>query len=325
MQTLAPSPASSPASSLAPSPASSLATRGQPHTVRRDGPHLTVSGIRCLDLTQTLDCGQAFRWSPLPDGRWTGIAGGRSLTLREEKEAGGTVALTLFHTSSDEYESFWRPYFDLDRNYAEIVAAVSGHPVLAQAAAAAGGIRILRQDAWEALCSFIISQNNNIPRIKGIIQRLCAAFGDPLEPAGAEPLYAFPSPQRLAGLELQDLSCLRAGFRAKYILDAARKVAGGEVDLDVLALLPMEEARASLMRIKGVGPKVADCALLFGAGRIEAFPADVWIKRAMRVLFDGRLPDCAAPYAGIVQQYIFHYARGIHLRDDPDRGGTETY
>ena len=284
-------------------------------SVRQVGPNLTVTGIDCLDLAQTLDCGQAFRWSPLPDGRWTGVAGAHTLTLRENLDPDGAVALTLYHTSAAEFETFWRPYFDLDRDYAAIIAAISADPVLTEAATVAGGIRILRQDPWEALCSFIISQNNNIPRIKGIIQRLCAAFGDPLGPDG---VYAFPSPQRLARLKVEDLACLRAGFRAKYILDAARKVAGGQVDLSALALLPLEEARASLMRISGVGPKVADCALLFGAGRMEAFPADVWIKRAMRVLFGGRLPDCAVPYAGVVQQYIFHYARTVRLSEDTE-------
>ena len=288
----------------------------RPPSVRPEGSHLVVSGLRCLDLRQTLDCGQAFRWSPLPDGRWTGVAGRRPLTLRADQGPDGAVSLTLFHTTQSAYETFWRPYFDLDRDYAAILTAISGHPVLAQATAVAGGIRLLRQDPWEALCSFIISQNNNIPRIKGIIQRLCAAFGDPLESGGAEPVYAFPAPERLAGLELPDLAGLRAGFRAKYILDAARQVSGGLVELSALSRLPLGEARASLMRIKGVGPKVADCALLFGAGRIEAFPADVWIKRAMKLLFNGRLPDCAIPYAGIVQQYIFHYARTLRLCEE---------
>ena len=273
------------------------------------GPDLIIDGVDCLDLTQTLDCGQAFRWSALPDGRWQGVAGGRLLTVGREAAPDGSVRLILCNTSPTDYEAFWRSYFDLDRSYAAILDAISGDPVLCRAAEAAGGIRILRQEPWEALCSFIISQNNNIPRIKGIIDRLCRAFGDPIESGGQEPFYTFPGPERLAGLGADDLACLRAGFRAKYILDAAARVARGEIDLLELAYLPMEEARASLMRIKGVGPKVADCALLFGSGRIEAFPADVWIKRAMKQLFGGSLPACAAPYAGIVQQYIFHYAR----------------
>lgn len=292
-----------------------------PFSVSKEGPHLRVGPVPCLDLAQTLDCGQAFRWRQLDDGRWQGVAGGRILTLGQASGSQG-VTLTFYHTAPADFEAFWRRYFDLDRDYPAILAAIRTDPVLAEAADVAGGIRLLRQEPWEALCSFIISQNNNIPRIKGIIHRLCAAFGDPLEGPEGVRLYAFPPPERLAGLSVSDLADLRAGFRAKYILDAAQKAAEGQIDLAALSEMPLEAARDSLMQIKGVGPKVADCALLFGAGRIEAFPADVWIKRAMVSLLGGRLPDCAKPYAGIVQQYIFHYARTIRLQDScssPDK------
>jgi len=173
----------------------------------------------------------------------------------------------------------------------------------------AGGIRILRQDPWEALCSFIISQNNNIPRIKGIVERLCASFGEEIK----EGFYSFPAAEKIATLTLEDLAPLRSGFRAKYILDGAKRVADGEIDLDALKELALDEARQELMKIYGVGEKVADCTLLFGLSHIDAFPKDVWIKKAMAKLFDGSLPECAAPYAGIAQQYIFHYARMTKL------------
>lgn len=268
-------------------------------SVRQDGNHTLISGLDCFSPADTLDCGQAFRFSPLGDGRWQGIAHGRQLVL---SYSGNT--LILYDTPQEEFERIWRGYFDLDRDYAEILEAISGHEILREAGNYAKGLRLLRQDPWEALCSFIISQNNNIPRIKGIVERLCAAFG---KPAGSG--FSFPSAERLAALSVDDLAPLRSGFRAKYILDAAKKVAGGEVDLPAMASLPLEDARASLMTILGVGPKVADCALLFGSGRIECFPKDVWIKKVMAELFHGTLPACAVPYAGIVQQYLFHYAR----------------
>ena len=264
-----------------------------------------VRGLGEFDLAATLDCGQAFRWATEDDGAWRGVACGRVLRVRQRDDG----VLLFEDTPLAEFEQIWRRYFDLDRDYAAIRAAISGHPVLREVSAFAGGIRVLSQDPWETLCSFIISQNNNIPRIKGIIARLCESFGDPL-PGGE---YAFPPPERLAPLGVADLAPLRSGFRAKYILDAARRVSSGEVELDPLRTLPLADARQSLTRIMGVGPKVADCALLFGCGRIECFPMDVWIKRAMKQLFGGELPACARPYAGIVQQMIFHYARMTRL------------
>lgn len=264
---------------------------------RDDGVYL--ENAENFDLAATLDCGQAFRWEPLTDGGWQGIVGSRQLTLRQD---GGGILLC--GADKADYFSLWKDYFDLDRDYGEVIRAVSADERLARAAAAGSGIRILRQQPWETLCSFIISQNNNIPRIKGIISRLCGLFG---EKCGTG--YTFPSAERLAECSEEELAPLRAGFRAGYISDAARKVSSGEVDLKGLSALPMDAARERLMTVRGVGPKVADCTLLFGLGFIEAFPQDVWIKRVMAESFNGRLPDCALPYAGIAQQYLFYSAR----------------
>ena len=151
----------------------------------------------------------------------------------------------------------------------------------------------------------MISQNNNIKRIKGIVQRLCEQFGDRL-PDGT---YAFPDAEKMASLTADDLAPLRAGFRNRYLVDAARKVADGDVDLEKCRSCDYDEARRELMQITGVGVKVADCALLFGLHRIEAFPLDVWMKRAMATLFPGMTPGDFGQYAGIAQQYIFHYSR----------------
>ena len=169
----------------------------------------------------------------------------------------------------------------------------------------APGIRILRQEPYEALCTFIISQNNNIKRIKGIVQRLCESYGEPL-PNGQ---FAFPTALTMAQLSVDDLAPLRAGFRARYLCDAAKRVADGEVDLEYCRTAGYDDARAELMKITGVGVKVADCTLLFGLHRVEAFPIDVWMKRAMEKLFPDMTADDFGEYAGIAQQYIFHYSR----------------
>lgn len=268
-------------------------------TVKVKNKDLYLYGTQNFSLEETLDCGQAFRWETTDGNIWRGVAGNKFLELYRDGDA-----VIFKNTSLTDFKNFWYNYFDFDRDYGEIIKTVSTDKTIAEAVNFASGIRILNQDPWEALCSFIISQNNNIPRIKGIIERLCENFGEKFEN-----YYSFPSAETLAKLYPEDLEILRSGFRAKYIIDAAKKVANGTVDLESLRHISYEEAAESLMQINGVGPKVADCTLLFSLGHIEAFPKDVWIKRAMDMLFDGELPECAIPYAGIVQQYIFHYSR----------------
>ncbi len=263
-----------------------------------------IKGIDEFDLPHTLDCGQAFRWVCDDNDIWSGVAFNKFLRLQRLND--GTVA--LYNTTKEEFETVWYDYFDLERNYAQIKEFLSQDEILKKASDYSYGIRILNQEPFETLCSFIISQNNNIKRIKGIIERLCENFGE--EKDG---YYTFPTPQKIASLTLDDLSVLRSGFRAKYLLDAAKKVADGKINLYNLKKLPLEEAREELMKIKGVGPKVADCCLLFSHRHIDAFPKDVWIKRAMEILFQGDLPEFAKKYAGIAQQYIFFYARDTKL------------
>lgn len=264
--------------------------------------YVRIKDIENFNLAQTLDCGQAFRWKADKDGRWSGIAYGRYIELYREGDD-----IVIYGTNEREFKEIWSFYFDLERCYSDIIEKVSKNEIVRRAAEYGSGIRILNQEPWEALCSFIISQNNNIPRIKGIIERLCTNFGDRIKNG-----YSFPKAENLALLEADELSSIRSGFRAKYIIDAARKVSSGEINLEALKNTDFESARNTLMKIKGVGPKVADCTLLFGLGHIEAFPRDVWIKRAMATMFDGELPECALPYAGIVQQYIFYYARTVN-------------
>lgn len=257
----------------------------------------------CFDLAQTLDCGQAFRWELDPEdpSLWRGAAYGRPLSLRQ---AGEYIELSC---SQEDFELIWRGYFDLGEDYGYIRAELSQFsPVLAEAAAFAPGIRILRQEPWEALCSFVLSQNNNIRRIKGIIGRFCQLFGCPIDGSG---LYTFPTPERIAALSPADLEPLRCGYRAGYVRDAAQKAAGGQIDFARILAEPAGFGRQELRKINGVGPKVAECTLLYGFHKTECFPMDVWMKRAMAQLLPGIKPEDFGPHAGLAQQYIFHYSR----------------
>lgn len=277
-----------------------------PLTVTQLENGLLVEGVQDFSLSQILDCGQCFTFSKLDSAdplteTWHGTAGGRYLKIAQRQDG----ALLFYNTSPALFEQFWKSYFDLDTDYAHIKSILSQDSVLAKATQYAPGIRILRQNAWEALCCFIISQNNNIKRIRGIVERLCQRFGEELEHG----FFSFPAPAVLAGCCVEDLAPLHCGFRAKYLIDAAQKIHSGEIDLQAIAVMPLAQARSELMKIYGVGPKVADCALLYGFYRLECCPMDVWMKRVFAILYPNGLPDCAKDYIGIAQQYLFHYAR----------------
>ena len=270
--------------------------------IKNDGYKIIYSGIDTLDVGLSLDCGQAFRWSENEDGSWHGVAFGRAVNIAQNGEK-----MIVSGDVREGDEQIWTDYFDLNRDYAAICEKLKADGWLNKAITAYSGIRILKQDEWEALCSFIISQNNNIPRIKGIVERLCSTFGEDLGNGD----FSFPSAEKLACLEPDDLAPLRAGFRNKYIIDAAQKVAGGEVDLKKMRSCDMDEARAELIKIKGVGAKVAECTLLYGCGRVEAFPVDVWVRRIMAELYPEGLPECTDGVEGIAQQYLFHWRRNL--------------
>lgn len=245
-----------------------------------------------LDLAQTLDCGQAFRWTETDKGTFTGYFRKTPLTVSQNGDV-----FTFRNVSEQEFLDIWADYFDLQTDYGEITARLSEDEHLAKACAYAPGIRLLRQDAEECLISFIISQNNNIPRIKGIISRLADIYG------------GFPTAEELADADEEKLSPLRAGFRTKYLLDCIDKLRTGDVDIPRVRSLPLDEAAKELMKIKGVGIKVAMCTLLFGFHRTEAYPVDVWIRRVNEQFYPNGLPECTRGIEGIAQQYLFHAVR----------------
>lgn len=269
--------------------------------ITKKGENLLVKTDGCINLDFTLDCGQAFRWEK-QDNVWFSAVMGRKISVEQIDED----TVLFYNTTEEDFKNIWKTYFDLDRNYVSIVSRFQDDEYLKKSSEEYYGIRVLNQEPWEALCSFIISQNNNIPRIKGIIKRLCETFGEDL---GG--IYSFPSAEIISRLSVEDLAPLRSGFRAKYIIDAAQKVANGEINFDEIIKNDISYGREELMKIKGVGPKVAECCLLYGCKKSDAFPIDVWVKRIMAELYPDGLCECAYPEIGIAQQYLFHWRRNI--------------
>ena len=264
---------------------------------------LRLCSARELDLEKTFECGQCFRWNRDGDGAYVGVALGRAARLWTD---GGSVYI-LDSVGGDL--PLWRDYFDLDLDYEAISRGFCSTDYLSACVKYGMGIRLLRQEPWEGLCSFIISQCNNIPRIKGIVERLCTIFGEPIDFLGRR-FYTFPDAHVLSGLSESDLAPLRCGYRAEYILIAARAVDSGELDLEYLMSKPFDEKIRVLRQMKGVGAKVANCAALYGLHDHSGFPIDVWMKRALREHFPPDFdPQTLGEHAGLAQQYIFHYAR----------------
>ena len=274
---------------------------------------LILSGKDSFELFHIFDCGQCFRWNENADKSYTGVAFGHALTISKNGDD------IIFHqTSLDDFYNIWQNYFDLNTDYLKIKSELSKDIILKNAIGYGEGIRILRQDLWECVVSFIISASNNIPRIKKIINSFCANFGEKITYMGNE-YFTFPSPKKTASLTLEDLAVIKAGFRDKYILDAAKKFLSGEISYEKLSKIDTPDAKKALMSISGVGNKVSDCILLFSMSRTESFPVDVWIKRIMEYCyFDNKesIDNISAfskekfgTLGGFAQQYLFFYAR----------------
>lgn len=296
--------------------------------------------IPCLDLNQIARSGQCFRMNPLPAGSCPGdadsgysiISLGRLLYIWQNKSR-----ITFDCPESDL--SYWLAYFDADRDYEAVIRSISQEDAyLSQAALAGGGIRILRQDPWEMIITFVISQQKTIPKIKELVEALSTKYGSSIHvnhsgssartPAGCpDQVSAFPTPEQLSAASLEDLCSLKLGYRAKYIHRICQDAVTGALDIKKLARLDYREAMEYLTGFYGIGKKVANCVCLFGLHHVGAFPVDTWIEKILREqyydshtydsvpktrLWEKIVDDAFGRYegcAGIMQQYIFFYER----------------
>lgn len=276
---------------------------------------LILEDVHDFDAKHIFECGQCFRWSREEDGSYTGVAFGKVLNVRSDYD-NGIVALD--NTNLSDFKEIWFDYFDLGSDYGKIKDILAREPVLDTAIKYGRGIRILGQEPWEMLISYIVSANNSIPMISRSIGLLSEAYGKKLQYRD-KAYYAFPSPSELAAAAVEEISACRAGFRCKYIHQAVGMVNSGEIKLHEIARMDISSARNELMRIPGVGPKVADCIMLFSMQKHQAYPVDVWVKRVTEYFFLGKdvkmkeiqqfAEEKFGNLAGFAQEYLFYYAR----------------
>lgn len=281
--------------------------------------------VRDYDLDATLSSGQAFRWE-FVDGAWEGVIGERWVRLR-------TVPRGILAEAAAPVEDWTdlKSYLQVDVDLDAVVLSFPDDDPMRQSVTACRGLRLLRQEPWECLASFILSSTKQIVQIQQIVGMLCQRYGAPvLVPAGHPPVWAFPTPERLAAANETELRGCKMGFRAPNLLATARRVAEGEINLRSLSVRTLEEAREELLQLPGVGHKIANCVLLFAYGFQQAFPVDVWVLKALRKLyFPKRRPSPArlrrftethfGAYAGYAQQYLFHYMRKKAPKEKPTR------
>ncbi len=273
-----------------------------------------------FDLAQTLECGQCFHFVKLDENDYVLTAKGRVLHVSQQADT-----VTFYDTEEDEYVNVWKDYFDMDRDYSAVKKKLlENDNKLKDAIESMWGVRILNQDFFETLISFIISQNKQIPHIKKIVADISAKFGTYKGTYGGADMYTFPTLEQLTNASEEDFKELKTGFRAPYIMDAIRKNMAGQFNEKELKNMDYDSCIKELMTIKGVGEKVANCVSLFGLGKKEAFPVDVWIKRIMETMyFDGEdtPKDKIAAFAkeqfgdlgGFAQQYLFYYGKTIKM------------
>lgn len=273
-----------------------------------------------FDLAQTLECGQCFHFVKLDENDYVLTAKGRLLHVSQQADT-----VTFYDTEEDEYVNVWKDYFDMDRDYSAIKnKLLEKDDKLKDAIESMWGVRILNQDFFETLISFIISQNKQIPHIKKIVADISAKFGTYKGTYGGTDMYTFPTLEQLVNASEEDFKELKTGFRAPYIMDAIRRNMAGQFDRNELKSMDYDSCIKELMAIKGVGEKVANCVCLFGLGKKEAFPVDVWIKRIMETMYFGGVDtpkDKIAAFAkeqfgelgGFAQQYLFYYGKSIKM------------
>lgn len=271
--------------------------------------------VENYNLAVTLNSGQAFRWE-LHDGAWEGIVGGRWIKLSQEENG------ILAETASPVSEWGWlADYLQVDFQLESMLKTLPDDKPMRAAISACHGLRLLRQNPWECLASFILSSNKQIVHIRQIIGLICERFGKPVQGVpGSRTLYQFPDSSQIADATESELRECRMGYRARYLKETASLVESSGINLQQLPNLKIDEARTALMSLPGVGRKIADCVLLFSIGFNESFPIDVWIMRGLREHYFVDRPmsprdlqrfvgEHFGPYAGYAQQYLFHHWR----------------
>ncbi len=269
------------------------------------GKKYKIENVKDFNLRHIFDCGQCFRWQEEEDGSYTGIAFGKPVNMKFSDST-----LVIDNCTEQEFHLIWENYLDLHRDYGAIKKKlVNCDLTMKEAIEAGSGIRILKQDLWEIIISFIISQNNNIPRIKGCIEKLAESFGESAGTYRDREWFNLPTPEVLSDLTIEDLSPIKLGYRSKYLIGTAKHV--------MEYGLPQDEEE--LLALPGVGPKVANCITLFGMGKMDSFPIDVWVQRVMNEVYgieenDRKSMQCYAKehfgeWGGIAQQYLFYYIR----------------
>lgn len=272
-----------------------------------------INNLKDFELDHIFECGQCFRWKKQADGSYTGVIKQGVVNIKKENDTATICGEVL-----GDIEEIFNDYFDMNTDYGEIKAKLCQSDDNMKLASEYGtGIRILHQDAWEMVISFIISAANNIPRISKTIENISKEYGKEIKFNG-ETFYLFPTPEELSRASIEDLRKLNLGFRDKYVYSVTQKMINGEVDLEKIKLLPIKEAKKELVKLPGIGTKVADCILLFSMERKDAFPVDTWIKKVMNELYIEstnitKINEYASNkfglYAGIAQQYLFYYKR----------------
>lgn len=256
-----------------------------------------------FDIAQICESGQCFRMQAKGGNTYSVIAGERYL------EVAWQDGEYIFNCEETEFEGFWKNYFNLDEDYGSYISRI--HPkdlYLKQAAEFGCGIRILQQDLWEMIVSFLISQQNNITRIRRCIHNLCREYGEERINANGETYYTFPAPEKLAGLDEDSLKECNLGYRSKYVVRTAGSIVSGEVNLDEIRKMPYPQAKEELLKLYGVGKKVADCICLFALHHLQAFPVDTHISQALAQHYKQGFPKRRYQgFEGVLQQYIFYY------------------
>ena len=282
----------------------------------QSGNAIVLKGAEEFEPKNIFENGQCFRWTKEEDGSYTVVAMKRVINVKKDGNE-----IIIDNCSVADFNDIWYRYFDFDRDYVSLrkeLSLVDDH--LLAATEFAQGLRILRQDVFEMVISFIISANNQIPRIKKAVDMLSELCGEPIGVYRGKMRYAFPSVEAIANISDENLAAIKIGFRAPYIVKSARMILDGEVDLKSLDKLEYEQACKELVKLVGVGPKVADCILLFGNGRDIAFPVDTWVIKFMNEYYletidkninriKKRGIEIFGEKAGFAQQYLFYYAR----------------